>query len=168
VKTSTVLTADTSAVTVGTLAGSALFSAITSAINNVCEVPKNTGGATGSFTCRETATATVVSDVKATEEGALGGTEWSDDGILTLQIIEGNYDSIEWYESSKVIIAAFAGNSTQGWSFDPAGLPAAVNHANAYSMTGNCPKITTDGLAFLAQRTRMRRSPYARRVPFSN
>lgn len=111
-KSSTILSADTSGVTVGTLTGSAFYSAITSAIDQVCEVPPNNGGS-GSFTCTETATATLAADVKNTAY-LPGETGWSNEGILTLQITEASYDSLEWYATNKAIIAALAQNSTQG------------------------------------------------------
>nr|POE94485.1 hypothetical protein CFP56_16725 [Quercus suber] len=111
-KTTTILSADTSGVQVGTLTGAALSSAITSAIDQVCEIPPGSGQPTGTYSCIETATATLATDVLHTEiSGAQ--TLWSTNAELTLQITEANYDSLEWYASSKAIIAAFAQNSTQ-------------------------------------------------------
>ena len=104
----TVLSGATVGVNVGTMTGSALYSAITSAVDKVCQVPANTGAAVGSFTCDEAATATVASNVRYKS-----GENFEDDGILTLQMKEGSYDSLEWYETSKAVIAAFAQNSTQ-------------------------------------------------------
>ena len=83
-----------------------------SAIDKVCEVPPN-NGEVSSFTCTETATATLASNVKYTNKGK-GSTHWHNEGTLTLQITEASYDSLEWYATNKAIIAAFAQNSTQG------------------------------------------------------
>lgn len=110
--TSTILSGDTQGVTVGALTGSALYSAITSGIDQVCQVPVNSGAVTGSFTCTETATATLATDIRYTA-AALGQTDWSTEGDLTLQITEASYDSLEWYASNKEIIALYAQNSTQ-------------------------------------------------------
>ncbi|KAL9084424.1 MAG: hypothetical protein Q9165_008062 [Trypethelium subeluteriae] len=110
---STVLSADTSGVTAGTLTGSALFSAITSGIDGLCQVPPNTGGGTGSFTCSESAVATIASDVHYVSDEA-GEKSWDFKGELEMQITEGSYDSLVWYEGAKAVIAALAQNSTQG------------------------------------------------------
>lgn len=109
---STILSFDTSGVTVGTLTGSALYSAITSGIDQVCQVPPNTGGGTGTFTCTESATATIANNIRFTETVA-GETVWSTEGELTLQITEANYNSLDWYSTNKAVLAAFVQNSTQ-------------------------------------------------------
>ena len=114
-KPSTVLTADTSGVAVGTLTGSALYSAITSGLDQVCQVPPN-NGATSAYTCTETATATLAPDIIYYEKG-VGEAQFKFDGSLTLQVTEASYDSLEWYASNKAILAAMAQNSTQSESF---------------------------------------------------
>ncbi|KAF2093594.1 hypothetical protein NA57DRAFT_81096 [Rhizodiscina lignyota] len=110
--TSTVLSADTVGVSVGTLTGSALFSAITSAMDRVCEVPASKGqsATTGSFTCDESAIATLSSNIvyKQPDEDV-----WDDKGSLTLQFTEASFDSLEWYETNKLVMALFTQNSTQ-------------------------------------------------------
>ncbi|MCJ1228862.1 hypothetical protein MMC12_005525 [Toensbergia leucococca] len=63
------LPTDTSGVSVGTLTETALFSAITSGIDSVCQILKHTGGVTGSFTCTETATATIAMNIKYEDFG---------------------------------------------------------------------------------------------------
>lgn len=98
--------------TVGTLTGTALCSAITSAIDQVCEVPPNKGS-TGTFSYTEIATATLAGDVQYTAR-SLAVDEWNDKGVLTLQVTEASYDSLLWYSTSKTILAALAQNSTQG------------------------------------------------------
>ena len=90
-KSSTVLTADTSGVTVGTLTGSALYSAITSGLDQVCQVPPN-NGATSAYTCTETATATLAPDIIYYDTG-VGEAQFKFDGSLTLQVTEANYDN---------------------------------------------------------------------------
>ena len=129
-KPSTVLTADTSGVAVGTLTGSALYSAITSGLDQVCQVPPS-NGATSAYTCTETATATLAPDIIYYEKG-VGEEQFKFDGSLTLQVTEASYDSLEWYASNKAILAAMAQNSTQSESFP---IPVVFTHTRNHLCT---------------------------------
>lgn len=144
-KSSTVLTADTSGVTVGTLTGSALYSAITSGLDQVCQVPPN-NGATSAYTCTETATATLAPDVIYYDTG-VGEAQFKFDGSLTLQVTEANYDSLEWYATNKAILAAMAQNSTQSETF-PISVVFAHETISArsgtYTVCQTIAKVTTE------------------------
>lgn len=109
-------------------------------------MPANSGGGTGTFTCTETATATLATNVRYTDT-ALSDTEWNTEGLLTLQITEANYDSLEWYSTNKAILGAFAQNSTQseyirspGWWSETARVRRVLTKS-----LDNCKEITATG-----------------------
>lgn len=108
-KTSRIISAATSAVSVGTLTGSALYSAITSAVDRACQVPTNTGGGVGKFTCTE-ASVPVATNIKYVQHDI---DEFDTAGSLHLKITEANYDSLVWYENAKQALALTVQNSTQ-------------------------------------------------------
>jgi hypothetical protein len=112
----TVISGDTSGETLGTLAGSAYFSALTSAMDQVCEIPP-TEGATGTYTCTENATGVVASNILYTQKVDAEDYVWLNDGILELKVTEASYNSFQWYTINKIAIAAYAVNSTQGKYF---------------------------------------------------
>lgn len=96
------------------LTGTALFSAIASGIDSLCQVLKNSGAALGSYTCTETATATLATNINDEDRGPFGHGEsqFDDSGTLTIQVTEANHDYVVWYATKKTVIAAFAQNST--------------------------------------------------------
>ena len=76
----------------------------------VCPIP-STGE--GSYKCDESSTATIATSVPYATQ-VLGEDIWAEDGSVELQIQEANYDNAQWYTMAKVILAAYAQNSTQG------------------------------------------------------